>query len=134
MALTSIVGVVFEWSRCCFITIWLPLPVAQENKAHLEHSASLDLEECAAVSLVFFFFKYKFSFVFLLNVYSSSLFDLIHTCGDNLMDVTFVNRHLEEVFSCVANGTLKCVSGCLSGFHPTVMLCNLKNRKKSSIY
>lgn len=46
------------------------------------------------------------------------------------MDVTFVNRHLEEVFSCVANGTLKCVSGCLSGFHPTVMLCNLKNRKK----
>lgn len=55
MALTSIVGVVFEWSRCCFITIWLPLPMAQENKAHLEHSASLDLEECAAVSLVFFF-------------------------------------------------------------------------------
>lgn len=29
--------------------------MAQENKAHLEHSASLDLEECAAVSLVFFF-------------------------------------------------------------------------------
>lgn len=55
MALTSIVGVVFEWCRCCFITIWLPLPMAQENKAHLEHSASLDLEECAAVSLVFFF-------------------------------------------------------------------------------
>lgn len=59
---------------------------------------------------------FKFSFVFLLNVYSSSLFDLIHTCGDNLMDVTFVNRHLEELFSCVPGGAFTCVSGCLVSF------------------
>lgn len=49
MALTSIVGVGFEWNCCCFIRIWLPLPVAQENKAHLAHSTSLDLEECTVV-------------------------------------------------------------------------------------